>query len=47
MNSIGYFHELKRYNKRQRTERLQETLGRALFVGMCLYIAIMALAGVA
>lgn len=42
----SYFNELQRYNKRQRTERLQETLGRALFVGMVLYIVIMAFGGI-
>lgn len=46
MKTIGHFNELRRYKQRQRTERQQETLGRALFVGMVLYIVIMALGGI-
>ena len=40
MKTIGHFNELRRYKQRIRSERMQEILGRVLFIGFVVYLAV-------
>lgn len=40
--NFGHFNELHRYHQRIRSERMQELLGRAVFIGFVIYLAVKA-----